>query len=63
MTLIEVTAEGVYLTTDNREELLDVSAFIIKNYDRMQSRGQKAVTIYETREAPAVQSAGKGGGS
>lgn len=49
MTTIELSHEGIYLSTDNRDEMMEISAFIIKNYERMKGRGQKAVTIYETR--------------
>ncbi len=52
MTVIEVSNEGIYLSTDDRSELVEISAFIVKNYERMRSRDQKAVTLFETRDIP-----------
>jgi len=52
MTQIEKMPGSLFLTTDNREELLDVVQFIVKNYAQMQSRNQKQITLYECQEIP-----------
>jgi len=50
MTVIEVTPATIYCSTDDRDELLALIAFIQTNFARMETRGQKAVTLYEYRE-------------
>ncbi len=50
MTIIEVSSSNIYCSTDNRNELLELIAWIKKNFDRMESRGQKAITIFDYRD-------------
>ena len=52
MTVIEVMPSTIYCSTDSRDELLALVAWIQKNIERMNLRGQKAITIYEAREIP-----------
>jgi hypothetical protein len=57
MTIIEVSPSEIYLSTTDRSELLELIAWIQKNYDRMESRDQNQVTIMDFRaiEPPAVK--------
>lgn len=50
MTVIEVSSERIYCSTDDRNELLELIIFIQRNFDRMESRGQKAITIFDYRD-------------
>jgi len=47
MTVIEYSGDGLYLTTDRREELLEIIGYISKHFDRLETRNQKAVTLFE----------------
>lgn len=48
MTQIEVDAGCVYCQTDSVDEMLLLIAFLQANVARMETRGQKAVTIFES---------------
>jgi hypothetical protein len=50
MTTIEIMPDSLFLTTTDREELLELIAFITKNYDRMKTREQRQITLFEYRE-------------
>ena len=50
MTIIELCPSSVYCSTTDRTELLEVILFIQKNYPKMETRHQMAVTIFESRE-------------
>jgi len=50
MTLIEITPSQIYCSTDDRRELLDLIPWLVKNYEKLVSDGQKAVTIYDVRD-------------
>ena len=52
MTVIEVSPGQVYCSTDNRKELLALIPWLVLNYEKMELRGQKAVTICEVMETP-----------
>lgn len=52
MTTIEIAPDRIYLSTDDRSELLELMSFIVKNFERMESRGQKQITLFEFREIP-----------
>lgn len=54
MTLIEYGPDGLFLTTDNRVELLEIIAYITKHFERLETRNQKAVTLfdYHDRQEP-----------
>jgi hypothetical protein len=47
VTLIEYSQDGLYLTTDNRAELLEIIGYISKQFDRLETRNQKAITLFE----------------
>jgi hypothetical protein len=47
MTQIEYSPEGLFLTTDDRSELLEIIRYISKHFDRLKTRNQKAVTLFE----------------
>jgi len=49
-TIIELKDNNIYLSTDNRPELLEVISFIVKNYSQLEERKSYAVTIYDIRE-------------
>jgi len=50
MTIIEVGAGHIYASTDSKDELLALIAFLQENIYRMEARHQRAVTIYEAFE-------------
>jgi len=50
MVTIELKDESIYLSTDNREEILELIQFLVKMYARLEQREQYQVTIYEFRE-------------
>jgi len=54
-TQIEYSQDGLYLTTDNRSELLEIIGYISKHFDRLETRNQKAVTLFESFGTPTVE--------
>lgn len=52
MTIIEVTPGQVFCSTDDRRELLALIPWLVKNYEKLESREQKAVTIFDFIEIP-----------
>jgi hypothetical protein len=59
MTQIELTDGSLFISTDNREELLTIIAYISKHYERLQTRNQKAVTVYESFDIELPPMVGK----
>lgn len=51
---IEFRDESIYLSTDNREEILELIQFLVKMYARLEQRGQYQVTVYELREGGEI---------
>jgi len=49
-TIIELKDNNIYLSTDNRPELLELISFIVKNYNKLEETKRYAVTIYDFRE-------------
>ena len=45
MTTIEVSPGQIYCSTDDRRELLKLIPWLVVNYEKMELRGQKAITI------------------
>jgi len=50
MTLIEVGAGSIYASTNSKDEMLALIAFLQENIHRMDCRNQNSVTIYEAFE-------------
>ena len=50
MTLIEYSDNQIYLSTTDRADLLEIIAFIQARYEKMETRDQKQVTIFEYRD-------------
>jgi hypothetical protein len=49
-TVIEIKDDNIYLSTDDRKELLELIQFIVRNYARLEERKQYSVTLYEMKE-------------
>ena len=45
MTTIEVSPGQIYCSTDDRRERLKLIPWLVLNYEKMELRGQKSITI------------------
>lgn len=52
MTVIEITPGKIYCSCDDRAELLALISWLGRNYDRLETRGQRAITIYDFIDIP-----------
>jgi len=47
MLLIEIKDGLLYMTTDDREEILTLIPYLIKSYEELRDRGKNQTTRYE----------------
>ena len=47
MLLIEIKKNMLYMTTDDREEILALIPYLVKAYEQMRDRGNNQTTKYE----------------